>query len=271
MPQIHVITLFPEMIQESMRHGLLGQALKKNLLSVASINPRDFSQDKHRTADDRPFGGGDGMVMLAEPLEQAIQSVHDSETYVIYLSPQGVTFTSEKAKELSQKKKIVMICGRYGGIDQRVINHWVDEEVSIGDYVLCGGETAALVVTEALSRFIPEVLGHQDSAEKDSFGNGLLEHPNFTRPREFREEEVPEILLSGNHAAIEDWKLKISLLVTLKKRPDLYARYIKIHGQPASKKRLPLHQELKLLYEKMSPQDKKVLDLEDIHFEELHV
>lgn len=267
MLQIQVITLFPEMIAESMKHGLLGQALKKKLLAVATNNPRDFTSDKHRSVDDRPFGGGDGMVMMAEPLEQTIRHIRDSETHVIYLSPQGQPFTSEKAKELSQKNKLVMVCGRYGGIDQRFINRFIDEEISIGDYVLCGGETAALVVIEALSRFIPNVLGHEESAEKDSFGDGLLEQPNFTRPREYLGEEVPEILLSGNHALIETWKKKISLLITLKKRPDLFFRYIKIHGAAVSKKNLPLAEELKEFYKNLSCQDKKVLGLEELDFE----
>lgn len=222
MLQLDVITLFPELIETALRHGLIGQAFEKDILKLKTLNPREMTNDRHRTVDDRPFGGGDGMIMLAEPLEKSIQSLRSNDSYVVYLSPQGKTLTDAKARELSQRKHLIFVCGRYGGIDQRVINTQIDEEISIGDYVLAGGEVAALVVIEALARFIPGVLGHGESPDKDSFAEGLLEEPAFTRPREYENQAVPAVLLSGNHAHIQAWKKTVSALVTLEKRPDLY-------------------------------------------------
>jgi tRNA (guanine37-N1)-methyltransferase len=271
MLKIQVLTLFPEMIEGAVQYGLLGQALQKKLLSLETVNPRDFTSDRHRSVDDRPFGGGDGMVMLPEVLEKTLQSVASAQAHVVYLSPQGRSFHSEKARELSQKENLILICGRYGGIDQRIINQYVDEEISIGDYVLSGGEVAALAVTEAVSRFIPGVLGHEDSAEKDSFADGLLEHPAFTKPREYHAEEVPAVLLSGNHAVIEDWKRKVSLLVTFKKRPDLFARYISFHNEAPSRKKKSLLAEVKEFYKDLSTGDRRVLALENLEIEDFHV
>lgn len=221
--RFQVITVFPEMITAAMSVGVFSQALKNSLLSLTCINPRDFTTDLHRTVDDRPFGGGDGMIMLPEPLEKSIaqaKSQHPSAK-VVYLSPQGKPLTHNKAQELSQSEGLILLCGRYGGIDQRVINKFVDEEISTGDYVISGGELAACVVMDAVSRFVPGVLGHRDSADNDSFAGGLLEHPNFTRPREYQGQSVPEILVGGHHAKINDWKHLVSFLVTLQKRPDL--------------------------------------------------
>lgn len=217
-----VITLFPEMIEAAMGAGVFSQARKKNLLQLEFIQPRDFTSDVHRTVDDRPFGGGDGMIMLAEPLAACIQKAKSTQNAkVIYLSPQGATLTAEKARAFADEPGLILVCGRYGGIDQRIINAFVDEEVSIGDYVLSGGELAACVLMDAVSRFVPGVLGHKESADKDSFSSGLLEHPNFTKPRVYNGEEVPEVLLSGHHKAIDEWKLSVSLLITLAKRPEL--------------------------------------------------
>ncbi|AHZ84606.1 tRNA (guanosine(37)-N1)-methyltransferase TrmD [Bdellovibrio bacteriovorus] len=271
MLKIDVITLFPEMIQGAVSHGVLGQALKGDLLSVQAHTPREFATDKHRTVDDRPFGGGDGMIMLSETLEKSIQKVQHKNSKVIYLSPQGSVLTDDKARELSQAEHLVLICGRYGGIDQRIINTYVDEEISIGDYVLSGGELGALVVIDALSRFIPGVLGHVDSADKDSFSEGLLEHPNFTRPREYLGQDVPEVLLSGNHKLIADWKEKVSALVTLKKRPDLFIIYLaeereKYRALKKKKTAEPL-KELFKFWQQLSPQDREVLGLEDLNEE----
>ncbi|CAE79960.1 tRNA (guanosine(37)-N1)-methyltransferase TrmD [Bdellovibrio bacteriovorus] len=271
MLKIDVITLFPEMIQGAVSHGVLGQALKGDLLSVQAHTPREFASDKHRTVDDRPFGGGDGMIMLSETLEKSIQKVQHKNSKVIYLSPQGSVLTDDKARELSQAEHLVLICGRYGGIDQRIINTYVDEEISIGDYVLSGGELGALVVIDALSRFIPGVLGHVDSADKDSFSEGLLEHPNFTRPREYLGQDVPEVLLSGNHKLIADWKEKVSALVTLKKRPDLFIIYLaeereKYRALKKKKTAEPL-KELFKFWQQLSPQDREVLGLEDLNEE----
>lgn len=265
MLRFDVVTLFPDLIEGAVQHGLLGQALKKDLLQVATVNPRDFTEDRHRTVDDRPFGGGDGMVMLIEPLEKTLAQIAKPSAHVIYLSPQGSVLTDAKARELSTKENVVLICGRYGGIDQRLINHYVDEEISIGDYVLAGGETAALVVIEATSRFVPGVLGHEESPEKDSFAKGLLEEPSFTRPREYLGEEAPEILLSGNHAKILEWKKKVSLLVTLKKRPDLYHKFWKGNGD---KKLTP--GALREFYANLKDGEKKSLGLENLTEEDFN-
>ncbi len=218
-----VITLFPEIVQAAMGLGVFAQAQKSGILSLSCINPREFTLDPHRTVDDRPFGGGDGMVMLPEPLEKSIAAAkqRDAHSKVLYMSPQGTPLTHVKASELSREKGLIVICGRYGGIDQRIINNFVDEEISIGDYVISGGELAAGVLIDCVSRFIPGVLGHRDSANKDSFAEGWLEHPNFTKPREYKNQIVPEVLLSGHHKKIDEWKKNVSILVTLAKRPDL--------------------------------------------------
>ncbi|WP_415063727.1 tRNA (guanosine(37)-N1)-methyltransferase TrmD [Bdellovibrio sp.] len=275
MLQIDVITLFPEMIESAVSHGVLGQALKGELLHVKAHTPREFASDRHRTVDDRPFGGGDGMIMLPETLEKTLQKVQHKNSRVIYLSPQGNTLTDEKARSLSKEEHLIFICGRYGGIDQRIINAYVDEEVSIGDYVLSGGELGALVIIDSLARFIPGVLGHGDSADKDSFSQGLLEHPNFTRPREYLGQEVPEVLLSGNHKVIEEWKEKVSALVTCKKRPDLFKEYLqqenaKYQALKKKKTESPL-KELQKFLAALSLQERQVLGLEDLHEEDLNV
>ncbi len=270
MLKIDVLTLFPEMVEHFARQALLGQALQNNLLSVSAINPREFSETKHKTVDDRPFGGGDGMILQVSPVEAALKTILNKNTHVIFMSPQGKTLCAQKAKELSQKEHLVFVCGRYGGIDQRFLNTYVNEEISIGDYVLSGGEVAAMVTIEALSRFVPGVLGHEDSAEKDSFGDGLLEHPNFTRPREWNGAEVPEILLSGNHAAIEEWKYMVSLLVTLQKRPDLFEKYIKsLPVEKKNKKSVPTR--LKEFFLVLSDKDKAVLGLDKLQIEDMNV
>lgn len=275
MLQIDVITLFPEMIDQATSHGVLGQALKSGHLKVLPHTPREFATDRHRTVDDRPFGGGDGMIMLAETLEKSIQAVKHKNSRVIYLSPQGPVLTAEKARELSKAEHLVLVCGRYGGVDQRILNSLIDEELSIGDYVLSGGELGAVVVIDALARFIPGVLGHEDSADKDSFSEGLLEHPNFTRPREWQGMEVPEVLLSGNHALILEWKEKVSALVTLKKRPDLFKSYLnkaQAHFDGLKKKKTlaPLA-ELKKFWNNLSVAEKKALGLDTLKEDDFNV
>lgn len=272
MLKIDVITLFPEMIEKAASYGVLGQGLKESLLEVQAHTPREFASDKHRTADDRPFGGGDGMIMLAETLEKSILKVKHKNSKVVYMSPQGEVLTDEKARALAKEEHLIFICGRYGGIDQRILNLHVDEELSIGDYVLSGGELGALVAIDALSRFIPGVLGHGESADKDSFSDGLLEHPNFTRPREFHGQSVPEVLTSGNHALISEWKRKVSALVTLKKRPDLFLAYLEkenIAYQNLKKKKTgkPLEELLKF-WKALSESDKKTLGLSDLREED---
>lgn len=221
-----VITVFPEMIQGIFSQGIVFQALKKGLLQLESITPRSFTEDIHKTVDDRPFGGGDGMILLTEPLEKALNAAKEKrpKARVIYLSPQGSTLTDAKVLALAQNPDLILLCGRYGGVDQRILNRFVDEEISVGDYVLSGGELAAAVVIDSVARQLPGVLGHADSALKESFRGGALEAPLFTRPQEFEGEKVPEVLLSGHHAKIEAWRRQVGLLVTLQKRPDLFGR-----------------------------------------------
>jgi tRNA (guanine37-N1)-methyltransferase len=215
-----VITLFPQMIEQLFAEGVVGQAWRRGQIEIATLNPREWSSGVHKTVDDRPFGGGDGMIMMAEILEKAVQTI--AKAKVIYLSPQGKPLSDEKVRSLAKEKDVILICGRYGGIDQRFINEFVDEELSIGDYVLSGGELAAAVVIDSVSRMLEGVLGHQDSAEQDSFSDGWLEAPHFTRPRSWHEQDVPEILTSGDHKKINHWRRKVGQLVTLKKRPDLF-------------------------------------------------
>lgn len=266
--KFQVVTLFPEMVEAACAAGVVGQAQKKSLIQVSAVNPRSFTEDVHKTVDDRPFGGGDGMVMLADPLEKSLKSLgckaisedldlslESDEAYVIYLSPQGETLTDRKALELSQRKNVVLLCGRYGGVDQRVLNRYVAEELSIGDYVLSGGELAACVVVDAVSRKIPGVLGHDLSAAEDSFSEnleGLLEAPSFTRPQDWQGNKAPEILLSGNHQKIDQWRKHVSKLVTLAKRPDL------VFDQEWSSEQV---RELKAFWVTMSEQDKHALGL----------
>lgn len=218
--RFQIITLFPEMMTHAASFGVLGQGIKKNLLQMRTVQPREFATDAHRTVDDRPYGGGDGMIMKPDILQACIESVRPTRR-VIYLSPQGPVLTTEKAQELAALEDVTLICGRYGGVDERVLATSVDEEISIGDYVLSGGEFAALVVMDAVSRFVPGVLGHSASAGTDSFSDGLLEWPQFTRPPEWQGMAVPEVLLSGHHDQIQAWREKLALLVTLKKRPRL--------------------------------------------------
>lgn len=224
--KFEVVTLFPKMIEAFTQEGVVGQARAKNLIQVETLNPRVHTKDVHQTVDDRPYGGGDGMVMLAEPLQKTLQQIREqsAEAWVIYVTPQGAPLTQKRVTELKDKKHLVIVCGRYGGIDQRVLNQFIDEEISIGDYILSGGELAAGVLIDSVSRQVPGVLGHVDSAQQDSFSgklSGFLEAPSFTRPQEFLGEKVPAILLSGNHAKIEKWREQVSQLVTLLKRPDL--------------------------------------------------
>lgn len=221
-----VVTLFPEMFTALTEHGVTGRAVKRGQLTVEFSNPRDHAHDRHRTVDDRPFGGGPGMLMKVEPLLAAIEAVRQqapSTPRVIYLSPQGRPLTQQRAAELAQLDSLVLLCGRYEGIDERIVETCVDEEISIGDYVLSGGELGAMVLLDAVTRLIPGVLGHADSAAEDSFSEGWLDCPHYTRPEEFAGQRVPEVLLSGNHALIRRWRLKQSLGRTWQRRPELLA------------------------------------------------
>ncbi|SES26759.1 tRNA (guanosine(37)-N1)-methyltransferase TrmD [Halopseudomonas bauzanensis] len=221
-----VVTLFPEMFTALTEHGVTGRAVKRGQLTVEFSNPREHAHDRHRTVDDRPFGGGPGMLMKVEPLLEAIEAIRQkapSSPRVIYLSPQGKPLTQQRAEELAQLDSLVLLCGRYEGIDERIVETCVDEEISIGDYVLSGGELGAMVLLDAVTRLIPGVLGHVDSAAEDSFSEGWLDCPHYTRPEEFAGQRVPEVLLSGNHALIRRWRLKQSLGRTWQRRPELLA------------------------------------------------
>jgi tRNA (guanine37-N1)-methyltransferase len=221
--KIDVITLFPEMLKALTESGVVGKAVKRGDLTVDTINPREFTQDRHRTVDDRPYGGGPGMVMMVEPLREAVRAAKAAgpDRKVIYLSPQGRKLDQQGLEELSQRPGMILVAGRYEGIDERFIETEVDEEWSIGDYVLSGGELAAMVMIDGVARLIPGVLGHDESAEQDSFVNGLLDCPHYTRPENFEGSEVPKVLLSGDHQAIADWRLKQALGRTWERRPDL--------------------------------------------------
>jgi len=218
-----VLTLFPEMLTAYLQQGVLGRAVKKGLVDVNLINIRDFARGTHKTTDDRPYGGGEGMVMKAGPIYRALKSVErmDGKSPVILLSPQGKLFDQSIAWEMSGWDQLVLICGRYEGVDERIRLTCAHMEISIGDYVLSGGELGAMVIVDAVSRLIPGVLGGERSNLEDSFEDGLLEYPQYTRPRVFQDEPVPEILLSGNHEKIRLWRRKESLKKTLEKRPDL--------------------------------------------------
>ena len=222
--QIDIITIFPEYFESPFRIGLLGKALKKGLLKIKIYNLRDFTEDKHKVIDDEPFGGGEGMVFKPEPLYKAITYIKgiDPSAWIIYLSPQGEVLNQKIAERLSKKKHLVLLCGRYEGIDERIRANFIDEEISIGDYVVFGGEVASLVLIETIARLIPGVVGKKDSVEKESFSAGLLKYPCYTRPRDFMGYKVPDILLSGNHAEIEKYRRKQSLEITLRRKPYLF-------------------------------------------------
>ena len=220
-----IITLFPQFFASPLEESLLGKAQSSGLLHVHIHDVREFTTDKHRTADDYPYGGGVGMVLKPEPVVAAIEGIEKKDKAVrILLTPQGMPFTQKKAEELAHVDQLVLVCGRYEGVDER-IRHFVDLELSIGDYVLNGGETAALVVLETVGRLVPGVLGKHESTIHDSFADGLLEYPQYTRPEKFREFGVPEVLLSGNHGKIEQWRRRESLRRTLERRPDLLEQY----------------------------------------------
>lgn len=220
-----ILTLLPEACQAYAQASILGRAQKAGLIQVRLTNVRDFAHDKHRTVDDAPYGGGNGMVMMPGPLVEAIESLSpEPAAPVILLSPQGQVFDQATARELAALPRLILVCGRYEGVDERARLLKVDRELSLGDFVLSGGELAALAVVDGVSRLLPGVLGGEQSAEADSFMDGLLEHPHYTRPPEFRGLAIPEVLLSGNHAAIRRWRRKESLRRTLRRRPDLLRR-----------------------------------------------
>lgn len=222
-----VVSLFPEMFDAITKVGVTGRAVKAGLATVACVSPRDFAQNKHRNVDDRPFGGGPGMVMMVQPLRDAIAAAKTAAgegARTIYLSPQGRTLDQSTVERLAGHEKLIFVCGRYEGIDERVLETEIDEEISVGDYVLSGGELAAMIVMDAVIRLIPGALGHELSAEQDSFVEGLLDCPHYTRPEVFEGRGVPDVLMSGNHEQIRRWRLKQALGRTWLRRPDLLER-----------------------------------------------
>jgi len=221
--EIHVVSLFPQMFTSLLENGVIGRAVTGGKLVVQTWNPRDFAQDKHRTVDDRPYGGGPGMLMQVQPLRDAIEAARAvaPQAKVIYLSPQGQRFNQAAAIEMSHTNQLILVAGRYEGVDERLIQKYVDEEWSIGDYVLSGGELPAMVLIDTVTRLLPDVLGHEDSAQQDSFMDGLLDCPHYTRPEVFEGESVPDVLLSGDHKAIAKWRLQQALGRTWQRRPDL--------------------------------------------------
>lgn len=222
--EVHILTIFPAMFTSPLQASILQRAQEKQLLQIYIHNIRDFTRDRHRITDDGPYGGGAGMIMKPEPIIAGIQTIQErfGPTYTIFLSPQGVIFSQEYAKTLATRERLLLLCGRYGGIDARILAH-VDLELSIGDYVLTGGELPAMVVLDAIGRLVPGVVGDRQSLEEDSLFHGLLQGPQYTRPEEFAGARVPEILLSGNHAAIAQWRRRQALWATFSRRPDLLA------------------------------------------------
>lgn len=220
-----VISLFPEMVQQACSYGVTGRAIKRGLIDVVGWNPREYTEDIHRSVDDRPYGGGPGMVMLPGPLEQSVQAAKQAQpdAPVLYMSPQGRRLDQAGVCELADRPGVILLAGRYEGIDERFVDRWVDEEWSIGDYVLSGGELGAAVMIDAVTRMLPGVLGHNDSAQQDSFMEGLLDCPHYTRPEVYDGEAVPEVLRSGHHEAIRRWRLKQALGRTWLRRKDLLA------------------------------------------------
>ena len=219
--KIDVLTLFPELFERFNDWSIIGRATEKGIIQLNCINIRDFSTDKHKRVDDYSFGGGPGMIMQVEPIYEAIESVRDGNSKVIYLSPKGELYNQKIANSLSEEDHLILLCGHYEGIDNRIVENYIDMEISIGDYVLTGGEIPAMVVIDSVTRLLPGALSSSESFEDESHFNGLLEYPQYTRPREFKELEVPEILLSGDHEKINKWRKYESLKITYKKRKDL--------------------------------------------------
>ncbi len=222
--QVAVVTLFPEMFEAIERWGITSRAMVRGILALDCVNPREFATDRHRSVDDRPYGGGPGMVMMVEPLRDAIHAARarlGDDTYTVYLSPQGRRVDQAAIAALAARERVILVCGRYEGVDERLLAREVDEELSVGDFVLSGGEVAAMALVEAMTRLLPGALGHEESARGDSFANGLLDCPHYTRPEVVDGLAVPAVLLGGDHAAIRRWRLKQSLGRTWQRRPDM--------------------------------------------------
>ena len=238
----HVLTLFPDMIMDGLNTSILGKAMERGYIQAEAVNIRDYTLDKHLKVDDYTYGGGAGMLMQAQPVYDCTKAVMDSirsrqsengncqdgikpkQTRVIYVTPQGGVFNQEKAEELAKEEDLIFLCGHYEGIDERVLEEVVTDYISIGDYVLTGGELPAMVMIDAIARLVPGVLNNDESAQTESFGNGLLEYPQYSRPRIWHDKEVPPILLSGDHKKVEEWRLEQSIIRTKERRPDLYEK-----------------------------------------------
>ncbi len=225
MMNFHVLTLFPEMIENGMGTSITGRAIEKGALSVNAVNIRDYAFNKHQSVDDYPYGGGAGMLMQAEPVylawESIAKNIPGGHPRTVYLTPQGKTFDQAAARELAREENLILLCGHYEGIDERVLEEIVTDSISIGDYVLTGGELAAMVVMDAVSRMVPGVLGNEDSADTESFSAGLLEYPQYSRPQVWHGKEVPEVLMSGHHGNVDAWRREQSIIRTVERRPDL--------------------------------------------------
>lgn len=224
--RIDILTLFPEMFRATLGESIIGRAREKGILDIHLVNIRDYAENKHKQVDDYPYGGGAGMVMQPQPIFSALEAMEAQGCKIIYMSPKGKTFHQGMAVELAKEERLIFLCGHYEGVDQRVIDYWVTDEISIGDYVLTGGELPAMVVIDAVARMLPGVLGQAESFIDESFYSGLLEYPQYTRPSEFRGLKVPDVLLSGNHKLIEQWRKEEALKITMKNRPDLIKKYM---------------------------------------------
>ncbi len=238
--RFHILTLFPELISSVLNESIIGRAQKNGIIEINAHNIRDYTKNKHRKVDDTPYGGGKGMLMATQPIYDCFCAVKDKlpegKIKTVYMSPRGKVFNQEKALELSTLDDLIILCGHYEGVDQRVIDEIIDEEISIGDYVLTGGELPACIVVDAVSRLIDGVLADEVCYKDESISSGLLEYPQYTRPPVFNGKEVPEVLLSGHHGNIDKWRLERSLEITRERRPDLYERYI-ADNPPAEKKK----------------------------------
>ena len=221
--RIDVITLFPELVQQVVSCGVVGRAAEQGLLQLHCWNPREYTVDRHRTVDDRPYGGGPGMLMKVQPLQDTIRAVREQNPHarLVYLSPQGSLLKQRKLQAQVAQGSVILMCGRYEGVDERLIQQEVDEEWSLGDYVISGGELAAMVCIDAMTRLLPGALGHNESAQQDSFSEGLLDYPHYTRPEDYRGDRVPQVLMNGNHRDIDTWREKQALGRTWQRRPDL--------------------------------------------------
>lgn len=236
--KFNVLTLFPEMIEVFKNTSIISRAVADDKVDISITNIRDFSKNKHNSVDDMPYGGGAGMVMTPQPLDDSITHVKSKESHVVFLSPKGTPLTQKKVNELSEKKDLVLVCGHYEGIDQRIIDQHIDEQISIGDYVLTGGELPAMVVMDAVIRVLPGVIGSEDSFKNDSHYNGLLDYPHYTRPSEYKRKKVPNVLLSGHHKKINEWREEQMILQTLEYRPDLIEKFLKTSDDEKVKEKI---------------------------------